>query len=80
MRMTRASHLSAPLSSMLANCGQAIRTALIPMLGGASATPDHRLRSWEAVLVLLGAIAVAAFTFVPMAALVVVVARILPRW
>ena len=74
MRMTRASHLSAPFSSMLANCGQAVRTVFIPMLGGASATPDHRLRLWEAVLVLLGAIAVAAFTLVPMAALVVVVA------
>ena len=74
MPTTRASHLSAPLNSMLANCGQAIRTVLIPVLGGASAPSDYRLKWWEAALVLLGAIAVAAFTLVPMAALVVVAA------
>ena len=71
MRMTRASQLSGSFTSMLTNCGQAIRAVVIPMLGGTSATPDHRLRGWEVVIAVLSAIGVAAFTLVPVAALVV---------
>lgn len=70
MPTTRASHLSAALNSTLANCGHSIRTFLIPMLGGTSGTPRHRL---EVAIILLGATAVAAFTLVPMAALFVLI-------
>jgi len=73
MRMTRAWQPSAPFNSILANCDQAIRTILVPLLGGTSSMPGHRLRLWEAAVVLLGAIAVAAFILVPVAALVVVI-------
>lgn len=72
MPMTRVSQPSAPFHSMLANCGEAIRTVLVPMLGGTSGTPGHRLRLWEIAIILLGAIAVAVFTLVPVAGLVVV--------
>jgi O-antigen ligase len=72
MPMTRASQPFAPFHSILANCGDAIRTVLIPMLGGKSATPDHRRRLWEVAIILLGATAVATITLLPMAALVLV--------